>query len=158
MSSLVSITLNYMNSVFRLVFRKCVFKEIVHPTMIVVPNLYEFLLLNTKEDILKNAGNQTFDSAFTSIVFLYLLWKSMGTRNCLVLQNIFSCVQHKKETYRYWMTWGWVSADKIIPLITAPEVLVLSMNKLKYTCAIRKNTLILILINNYIVYLAIISF
>ncbi len=86
-SSLVSITLNYMNSVFRLVFRKCVFKEIVHPTMIVVPNLYEFLLLNTKEDILKNAGNQTFDSAFTSIVFLYLLWKSMGTRNCLVLQN-----------------------------------------------------------------------
>jgi len=24
----------------------------------VVPNLYEFLLLNTKEDILKNVGNQ----------------------------------------------------------------------------------------------------
>ncbi len=56
------------------------------------------------------------------------------------------------------MTWGWVNDDKIVPLITAPEVLVLSMNKLKYTCAIRKNTLILILINNYIVYLAIISF
>ncbi len=25
----------------------------------VFPNLYEFLLLNTKEDILKNVGNQT---------------------------------------------------------------------------------------------------
>ncbi len=27
----------------------------------VVPNLYEFLILNIKEDILKNAGNQIVD-------------------------------------------------------------------------------------------------
>jgi len=30
-----------------------------HPQ--VVPNLNEFLLLNTKEDVLKNVGNQTVD-------------------------------------------------------------------------------------------------
>ncbi len=27
----------------------------------VIPNMYTFLMLNTKEDILKNAGNQTVD-------------------------------------------------------------------------------------------------
>ncbi len=59
-------------------------------------------MLNTKEDILKNAGNQTVDGPpLTSIVLLSLLWKTMGTNSCLVfkiLQNI--CVQHKKETHR----------------------------------------------------------
>ncbi len=59
-----------------------------------------FLMLNIKEDILKNAGNQTVDGVFpTSIVEKEILWKSMGTKNCLVLQNILFCVQHKKETY-----------------------------------------------------------
>jgi len=46
-----------------------------------------FLLLNTKEDVLKNVGDQIF-----------LLWKSMATVNCLItdiLQNIFFCVQQK---------------------------------------------------------------
>jgi len=53
-----------------------------------------FFLLNTKEDILKNN--------WTSIVFLFLLWKSMVPNNRLVpivLQNIFLCVQLKKETH-----------------------------------------------------------
>ncbi len=49
----------------------------------VVTNLYEFLMLNTK-DILKNAGKQTVDG--------------VDSNNCLVLQNIFFCVQHMKET------------------------------------------------------------
>ncbi len=38
----------------------------------------------------------------TYIVFFFLLSKSMGTSNCLVthiLQNIFFCVQHKKEIH-----------------------------------------------------------
>jgi len=33
-------------------------------------------------------------------IFIFLQWKSMGSINCLVtdiLQNIFFCVQHKKE-------------------------------------------------------------
>ncbi len=46
----------------------------------VVPNLYSFLSVNIKEDILKNAGYQTVDGP-------HCLWKSMGTNNCLVLQN-----------------------------------------------------------------------
>ncbi len=54
-------------------------------------------MLNIKEDILKNAGNQTVDGPtdFHSISFSR---KSMGN-NCLVLQNISFCVQHKKEMY-----------------------------------------------------------
>jgi len=47
-----------------------------------------FLLLNTKDDILKNVGNQTVD-------FFFFIRKSMAI-NCLVtdiLQNIFLCVQ-----------------------------------------------------------------
>ncbi len=47
------------------------FKAIVHPKMKllsfnnrhVVPTLYEFFLLNTKVDILKNVGNQTVTSS-----------------------------------------------------------------------------------------------
>ncbi len=38
-------------------------------------------------------------SPLTSIVFISLQWKLMGTNNCLVLQNILLCVQHKKEMY-----------------------------------------------------------
>ncbi len=52
----------------------------------------------------------------SSIVFLSLLWKSMGTKNCLVLQNIFFCVQHKRNLYRFVMTWGWVNYDTIFIL------------------------------------------
>jgi len=37
--------------------KKSVFISFSHPQ--VVQNLYEFLLLDTKEDILKNVGNQT---------------------------------------------------------------------------------------------------
>ncbi len=45
-------------------------------------------MLNIKEDILKNAGNQTVDVPNCSgTVFLSLLWKSVGTNSSLVLQN-----------------------------------------------------------------------
>jgi len=58
------------------------------------------LLLNTKEDILKNDWNfGTID--LHSIFHIFLLWKSM-VPNCLIpiiLQNIFLCVQQKKETH-----------------------------------------------------------
>jgi len=57
------------------------------------------LLLNTKEDILKNVSNQTL----TSIVGeKKKTMEQQGPINCLltdILQNIFSCVQQKKETH-----------------------------------------------------------
>ncbi len=60
-----------------------------------------FDLLNTKEDILKNLGKQSSSGApLTSIVFYFLLWKSMVPQNSLVtnfLQNIFLCVQQNKD-------------------------------------------------------------
>ncbi len=70
-----------------------------HPHFVL--NLYEFLLLSTK-DILENVGNQTIAVAidFHSI-FFSILWKSMATSNYLVtknIQNILFCVQQKKET------------------------------------------------------------
>ncbi len=55
-----------------------------------------FVILNTKEDILKTAGNsKSWWSPLTSIVFLSLLWKSMGTNNCLVLQNFVFNIRNK---------------------------------------------------------------
>ncbi len=48
-----------------------------------------FLLLNTKEDILKNVGNQTVDGSHS---MFSILWMSMAAVNCLVtniLQNMF---------------------------------------------------------------------
>ncbi len=53
-----------------------------------------FLMLSTKVDILKNAGNQTVDGSH------WLgknLWKSMAAN---ILQNIFFCTQLKKQTPR----------------------------------------------------------
>ncbi len=52
-----------------------------------------FLVVNTKEDISKNVGNQTVAGP--------LDWNSLGTSNCLVfhiLQNSMY-VQQKKETH-----------------------------------------------------------
>ncbi len=52
-------------------------------------------------------------SPLTSIVGKEILWKSMGTINCLItsiLHNIFFYVQNMKE-YRFAMTWGWVKDD-----------------------------------------------
>ncbi len=48
-----------------------------------------FLVLNIKEDILKNAGNQIVNGPH-SLAWYFFPYK------CLVLQNIFICVQHKK--------------------------------------------------------------
>jgi len=65
----------------------------------VIPNLNFFLLLNTKEDILKNVGNQTKTIDFHGI--FSILWKSMRTSSCSgihILHNIF-CVQQKKEIH-----------------------------------------------------------
>jgi len=61
-----------------------------------------FLLLNTKDDILKNVSNQTVDGP--SMVFLFFFfrpWKSSGPIDCLVthiLQNIIFYVRQMKDT------------------------------------------------------------
>ncbi len=62
-------------------------------------------LLNTKEDILKKKEKNV--DALLFLVFgifgiFSMLWKSVGTINCLVTpipQNIFFCVQQNKETH-----------------------------------------------------------
>ncbi len=55
-----------------------------------------FLLLIIKDDILNNVGNQI-------VVYPHWLkkiqWKSMGPKNCLVIQNIVICVQQKTEIH-----------------------------------------------------------
>jgi len=42
-----------------MVHPKITFLSFTHPQVVI--KLYDFLLLNKKEDILKNLGNQTFD-------------------------------------------------------------------------------------------------
>jgi len=78
-----------------------ILSSIINPQVVANLFLSYFLLLNTKEDILKNDWNfGTID--FHSLVF-FLLWKSMVPNNCLVsivLQNIFLRVQQKKETQK----------------------------------------------------------
>ncbi len=58
-----------------------------------------FLVVNTKEDISKNVGNQTVAGPLDR--YKKILWHSLGTNNCLVfhiLQNSMY-VQQKKETH-----------------------------------------------------------
>ncbi len=74
---------------------------------IILKNVLIFILvLNTKEDILKNVGNQIV--ADPQLLPFFFLSKSVWTSNCLVthiLQNIFFCVQHKnKNEYRFGTT------------------------------------------------------
>ncbi len=53
-----------------------------------------FHVLNTKEDILKNVGNQTVADPLDCRIKKKILWKSLWTSNCL--NSIY--VQQKKET------------------------------------------------------------
>ncbi len=62
------------------------------------------LLLNTKEDILKNVSNQVVDGNhwLPSIYIFSYYRRPMATVNCLatnIFQNVFVCAQHKKETH-----------------------------------------------------------
>ncbi len=61
-----------------------------------------FVLLNTKEDILKNVGNSSSGAPLTSIVFCFIQWKSTVPQNSLVtnfLQNIFLRVRQNNEIH-----------------------------------------------------------
>ncbi len=91
----------------------CAFKGIVHPKMKilssfthpqVVPDLYECLCsAEHKGRYSEECGKQSSSGApLTSIVFFFLLWKSMVSQNSLVtnfLQNIFLCGQQNKEIH-----------------------------------------------------------
>jgi len=80
-----------------------------------------FVLLNTKEDILKNVGNRAVLGyrRFTTVLF-FLLWKSMEPQNSLVT-NFFSeylplCSAEQRISYRFGTTSGRVNDDRIFPL------------------------------------------
>ncbi len=82
------------------------------------PCISLFFMLNTNYDISKNF--EVPKSCWSPIDFhnkKEILWKSMGTNNCSItniLQNIFFCVQHKKENHTGLERHeGWVNDDKI---------------------------------------------
>ncbi len=55
-------------------------------------------MLNTKEDIWKNVGNQTV--AGSIVRNKKIIWKSMATVNCLIaniLADIFFCVLNRRK-------------------------------------------------------------
>ncbi len=66
-----------------------------------------FSLMWNIEDILKNAGNQ-----FMVPIDFYNISLNVNG-DCLVLQNIFFCVQQERNSYRFGTTWGWVKDDKM---------------------------------------------
>ncbi len=68
-----------------------------------------FPMLNLKEDILKNAGNQTVDGPY----WLPLLCKSVGSDNCLVLQNIYRVLAWN---YRWHIPIGLTQSDPMTSL------------------------------------------
>ncbi len=83
-------------------------KGIVHPKMKILssfthpqvdPNLYECVCSEHKGRYSEECGKQSSSGApLTSIVFFFLLCKSMVPQNSLItnfLQNIFLCVQNK---------------------------------------------------------------
>ncbi len=78
-----------------------ILSSFTHPQ--VVPNLYKCLCsAEHKGRYSEECGKQSSSGApLTSIVFFFLLWKSMMPQNNLVtnvLQNIFLCVRHLTES------------------------------------------------------------
>ncbi len=79
-----------------------ILSSFTHPQ--VVPNLYQCLCsAEHKGRYSEECGKQSSSGApLTSIVFFFLLWKSMVPQNSLVtnfLQNICLCVRQKKEIH-----------------------------------------------------------
>ncbi len=89
-----------------------ILSSFTHPQ--VVPNLYECLCsAEHKGRYSEECGKQSSSGApLTSIVFFFLLWKSMMPQNNLVtnvLQNIFLCVRHLTES-KWWQNFHfWVN-------------------------------------------------
>ncbi len=87
----------------RIVYTKMkILSPFTHPQ--VVPNLYECLCsAEHKGRYSEECGKQSSSGApLTSIVFFFLLWKSMVPQNSLItnfLQNIFLCVQQNKDIH-----------------------------------------------------------
>jgi len=73
-----------------------------------------FLLLNTKEDVLKNDLNQT-------VVWHHwlpsrkkkILWKSMEFGSNRSSKYLRLCSAEERNSYRFATTWGWVNDDRI---------------------------------------------
>ncbi len=75
-------------------------KGIVHPKMKILSSFtHPQVVLNLCE----KCGKQSSSGApLTSIVFFFLLWKSMVPQNSLItnfLQNIFLCVRQNKDIH-----------------------------------------------------------
>ncbi len=108
-----------------------------------------FVLLNTKEDILKNVGNRavlgTID--FHSIFFFPTMEvngapKQPGYK--LSSKYLPLCSAEQRHSYRFGTTWGWVNDDIIfifgwtIPLITHHFILILTKAVSQYqVCKVR---------------------
>ncbi len=58
-----------------------------------------FLVVNTKEDISKNVGNQTAAGPLDSRIILVNTMELMGTSNCLVFHILQNSMWQKKETH-----------------------------------------------------------
>ena len=81
-----------------------------------------FLLLNTKEDILKNVSNQTVDGPHW-LPYLFSLYYGLEVNDA---HQLFSypysskylpfCSAEERNSYRFETTWGWVYDDRIFIL------------------------------------------
>ncbi len=68
-----------------------------------------FIVVNTKEDISKNVGNQTVAGPLDR--YKKILWNSLGTSNCLVfhiLQNNV-CSAEERNSLRFKTNFEWVN-------------------------------------------------
>ncbi len=71
--------------------------------------MHFFLLLNTKEDIVKSTDNQT---VLVPIVFFVHIMKGNGNQNCICQHSLkLFCVPYRSN--RYEITRGWVNDDNI---------------------------------------------
>ncbi len=71
-----------------------ILSSFTHPPL--VPNLYEFNLLNTIEDILKNVGNLPY---YFSILCKSMAMSTIWLLALISMQNVFFCVQQLKEIH-----------------------------------------------------------
>jgi len=85
-----------------------------------------FLLLNTKENILKNVGNRTVDCNHWLPLIFFPTMEGNGVHQLFNCQHsskyLLLCSTEERNSYRFGTTWGWVNDDRILIFLGEPSL------------------------------------
>ncbi len=118
-----------------------ILSSFTHPQ--VVPNLNECVCsAEHKGRYSEECGKLSSSGApLTSIVFFFLLWKSMVPQNSLITNFLPLCSAEQRNSFRFGSTWGWVNDRIFIFGWTIPLTVQIFMNISQFKAKLAKSTM-----------------